>query len=136
MLLVEARKNDLILHNMNNKDLFSLLQIVLDQTITKREAKKKAIQYSEEYKPDKSVIMTVAGAANMKLDYNALMKGESNMCTLFEKIAKEGEMKGEIRGEIRGEARGIIETGFDFGISESDILDRLQKKLNVSLEVA
>ncbi len=68
----------------------------------------------------------------MKLDYNALTKGESNMCTLFEEIAKEGEMK----GEIRGEARGIVETGFDFGLSESDILDRLQKKLNVSLEVA
>ncbi len=128
MLLVEARKNDLILHNMNNKDLFNLLQIVLDQTITKHEAKKKAIQYSEEYKPDKSVIMTVAGATNMKLDYNALTKGESNMCTLFEEIAKEGEVKGE--------AKGIVETGFDFGLSEIDILDRLQKKLNVSLEVA
>ncbi len=128
MLLVEARKNNLILHNMNNKDLFNLLQIVLDQTITKREAKKKAIQYSEEYKPNKSVIMTVAGATNIKLDYNALTKGESNMCTLFEEIAKEGETKGE--------AKGIIEAGFDFGLSENDILDRLQKKLNISFDTA
>ena len=72
--------------------------------------------------------MTVAGATNMNLDYNALTKGESNMCTLFEEIAKEGE--------IKGEARGIIETGHHFGVSENDILDRLQKKLNVSLEIA
>ena len=57
MLLVEARKNDLILHNMNNRDLFNLLQIILDQTITKNEAKEKAIQYSKEHKPNKSVII-------------------------------------------------------------------------------
>ena len=50
------------------------------------------------------------------------------MCILFEEIAKENEVKGE--------ARGIIETGFDFGLSENDILDRLQKKLNVSMQVA
>lgn len=39
--------------------------------------------------------MTVAGAANMKLDYNALAeKGDGDMCTLFEEIAKENEVKG------------------------------------------
>ena len=109
-----------------------MLQIILDQTITKNEAKEKAIQYSEEYKPDKSVIMTVAGATNIKLDYNALTKGESNMCTLFEELAKESKME----GKIEGEAKGIIETGLDFGLSEDDILDRLQRKLNISLEEA
>ena len=50
------------------------------------------------------------------------------MCTLFEEIAKESETKGE--------ARGIVETGFDFGLSEDDILARLQSKLNVSLQMA
>ena len=33
-----------------------------------------------------------------------------------------------------GEAKGIIEMGHDFGLSEEDILARLQKKLNVSLQ--
>lgn len=33
----------------------------------------------------------------------------------------------------KGEAKGIIETGFEFGLSENDILERLQKKLNVPL---
>ena len=32
-----------------------------------------------------------------------------------------------------GEAKGIIEMGHDFGLSEEDILARLQKKLNVCL---
>ncbi|NDO52000.1 hypothetical protein FMM75_22390 [Lachnospiraceae bacterium MD335] len=50
------------------------------------------------------------------------------MCTLFDEIAKEGE--------IKGKAEGIIETGLDFGLSENDILERLQMKLNVSLQKA
>lgn len=69
--LVEARENKPVLHNINNKDLFHLLQIIMDKRIPKNEAKQKVIQYSKEHKVDKSVIMTVAGAANIKLDYNA-----------------------------------------------------------------
>ena len=132
MLLVEARKNNLTLHNMNNVDLFNLLQIILDRSISKNEAIKKAIQYSEERKTEKSVIMTVAGATDSKLDYNAFGNGDGAMCSLFEEIAKEGEIK----GQTKGEAKGIIETGFEFGLSENDILERLQNKLNVSLEMA
>ncbi len=128
MLLIEARKNNLTLHNMNNVDLFNLLQIILDRSISKNEAMKKAIQYSEEHKTDKSVIMTVAGATNSKIDYNAFEKGDGDMCTLFEEIAKESEVKGE--------AKGIIETGYEFGVPENDILERLQSKLNVSLQMA
>lgn len=36
----------------------------------------------------------------------------------------------------KGRAIEIIETGFEFGLSENDILERLQKKLNVSLQMA
>ena len=46
------------------------------------------------------------------------------MCTVFEEIRTEGE------------AKGIIETGYEFGLSESDILERLQHKLNVSEQKA
>ena len=46
------------------------------------------------------------------------------MCTLFDEITKEGK------------AEGIIETGLDFGLSEYDILERLQKKLDISLQKA
>lgn len=128
MLLVEARKNDLVLHNINNKDLFNLLQIILDRSLPKTEAKQKAIEYSETHETDKSVIMTVAGTANLKLDYNALERGDGIMCSLFEEIKNEGR--------LAGEAKGIIEAGFDFGVSESDILERLQKKLDITLQTA
>lgn len=128
ILLVEARQNDLVLHNMNNVDLFNLLEIILDKKMPKNEAKKKAIQYGEEHQVDKSVVMTVAGATNSKIDYNAFEKGEVTMCTLFDEIAKENE--------IKGKALGMIETGLDFELSENDILVRLQRKLDITLQQA
>ena len=132
MLLVEAKENNLVLHNVNNRDLFSLLEILLDTELSKHEAKEKAIQYCEEHNTEKTVIMTVAGATNTKLDYNSLAKGDGRMCTVFDEIARESEAV----GEIRGRAIEIIETGIEFGLSESDILNRLQKKLDVSLQKA
>ncbi len=72
--------------------------------------------------------MAVAAAMNAKLDYNKLEAGEGRMCTVFDEIEKEGEVKGR--------AFGIIEICLEFGLSESDILNRLQKKLEVSLEEA
>ena len=132
MLLVEAKENNLALHNINNRDLFSLLEILLDTELSKHEAKEKAIQYCEEHNTEKTVIMTVAGATNTKLDYNSFAKGDGRMCTVFDEIARESEAV----GEVRDRAFGIIETGLEFGLSESDILSRLQKKLDVSLQVA
>ena len=80
--------------------------------------------------------MTVAGATNIKIDYNALEKGDGKMCTLFDEIAKENEEKGEIKGELKGRAREIVETGQEFKFSDNDILERLQNKLNISLQTA
>ena len=124
LFLVYAMENNLLLHNINNKDLFNLLEIILDTKLPKNKKKENIIRYSEDHTIDKSVSMTVAGATNMKLDYSLLRKGDNQMCTFWEEIAKEGE------------ARGIVETGLEFGISESDILERLQKKLDVSLQEA
>ena len=33
-------------------------------------------------------------------------------------------------------AEGIIETGLDFGLSEEELLSRLQNKLNITFETA
>jgi len=137
ILLVEARENDLAFHNVKNAAFFNMMKIVLDKSLSGHEARKRAIDYAREHNVDKTVIMTVAGAANCRIDYNALSrKGDFDMCTLFDEIAKENEAKGEAKGEARGEAKGIIETGFEFGLSETDILERLQKKLGLSLQMA
>ena len=82
-----------MLHNLENIDLFNLFEIALDKNIPRKEAKKKAIQYCEEHKTDKSVIMTFAGAINMQLDYNTLNKGDGTMYSLFEELAKTAKPK-------------------------------------------
>lgn len=129
MLLVEARQNKLNLHNINNKDLFHLLAILLDKTKPLNETRNKAIDYAREHKVDKNVVMTVAGAANCKIDYNALdRKEDADMCTVFEET--------RIEGKVEGRAEEIVEMGYEFGLSKDEILEKLQKKLEVSPEKA
>ena len=137
MHLIEARKNNLKLHNINNIDLFNLLEILLNKDEKLKETKEKAIQYASEHDVDKSVIMTVAGAANCKMDYDMIAgKGSVDMCTVFEETRLEGRVEGRLEGKLDGRAEEIIETGHEFGLSEEEILIRLQKKLDVSLQKA
>ena len=79
-----------------------ILRIVLDNNRPIKETKEKVIEYTREHKVDKNVIMTVAGAANCKLDYNALDgKGDVDMCTVFEETRMEGRAEGRIEGIIK-----------------------------------
>ena len=94
MLLVEAGQNDLIFHNMTNIAFFDMLKIVLNKSITKNEAKEKVIEYALKHNVDETVVMSVAGATNGKIDYNALSKKRDvTMCTLFDEIEKEGKIE-------------------------------------------
>ena len=131
MHLVEARKNSLKLHHIHNRDLFHLLGILLDKSGSAKETRQKAIEYAREHKVEKEVILTVAGAANCRLEYEE-EKGETDMYTVFEETRREGVAE----GLEQGIAEGIIETSYEFGLSRQDILERLQKKLNIPLEKA
>ncbi|MDE7212386.1 MAG: transposase [Lachnospiraceae bacterium] len=129
LLLVEARKNDLKLHNIDNMDLFNLLGIFLDGKKPVGETKEHALAYVKQHKVDKSVIMTAAGVANRVIDYGVPgRKGEDVMCTFFEKLKEEGVEEGR--------AEGIISMGLAYGLSEDDILTQLQKMLDVPLQKA
>ena len=44
--------------------------------------------------------------------------------------------KGIEKGKMEGRAEEIIETGYEFGLPEVDILKRLQNKLDISLQAA
>ena len=63
-----------------------------------------------------------------------------NMCEVAERLERTGFIKGKTEGRtegrIEGRAEEIIETGYEFGLSEEDILARLQKKLNISMQKA
>ena len=88
--------------------------------------------------------MIVAGATNCKLDYNALKKGDRDMCRVFEETWLDGKAEGLIMGKAEGKAEGLImgkaetlvETGLEFGLTKEEIIQRLQNKLNVSLSEA
>lgn len=61
-----------------------------------------------------------------------LMRDQENM----EKGKAEGRIEGREEGRIEGRAEEIIESGFEFGLSEKDIVARLQNKLEISLQMA
>ena len=149
MILVESRSNNLKFHNMNNQDLFQLFAILLDQSRPAKEARKQAVTYAREHDVDETVLMTVAGAAHCRMDEDVLkQEGRTDMWSVFEEVAKEGEVRGEARGiakgeargiakgEVRGKATGIIDTCHELGVSDEDILSRLQSKLDISLQSA
>ena len=61
-----------------------------------------------------------------------LMRDQENI----EKGLEQGLEQGLERGKIEGRAEEIIETGYEFGLSDWEILERLQKKLSISLQLA
>lgn len=132
MLLVEARENSLKFHNADNADLFSLLKIILDRSLSREEAESRALEYSTRHRPQKAVLMTLAGAAGSRIDYNQFEKGDADMGTLFDEIAKEGE----VRGEVIGGAKQIIAMGSELGLNETDILSHLMAKLSITKQTA
>jgi hypothetical protein len=135
MLLVEAGRNNLTLRHADNVDLFNLLEIILDKSISGNEAKKRAIQYSEEHGTDKTVIMTVAGATNSKIDYDRFGKGDGAMCTLFEEIARENETKGIEKGIEKG-IRGTVSVMRKYHIPNEEIVKEIQEEYNLTREEA
>lgn len=133
VMLIEARKHDLVFQNTDNIDLFKLLGFFLDGNISKKEAREKAITYSREHETDKSVIMTVAGVANSGIEESFFTKGGgTGMYAAFEEVWQEGEKK----GIEKGKAAEIVESGFEFELSEENIMERLQRKLGLSAQEA
>ena len=77
--------------------------------------------------------MAVAGAARCKIDYNDLSReGDMDMCTVFEETWSQGRET----GKAEGKAEGIIEIGLDCGFTETEIITKLQAKLNISQQKA
>ena len=100
MKLVEARQNDLLFHNINNRDLFNLFGILLNKDKITRELREEAIKYSVEHKVDKNVLNTVAGAARCDLDFDNLFKEGDSMCRAWENSMKNAKDEGQIEGKI------------------------------------
>ncbi len=112
--------------NKNNKDFFELAKILLSQKLKTKKIRQKVEDYCREQKVDGMVVRTISAALNAKINYKDV-KGDYDMCTVFEEIRAEG---------IENGAKGIIKTCKEFNISDNDILVRLQDNLKISLEEA
>ena len=98
MILIEAGNNNLKLHNVNNRDLFNLVGMLIDKRETPGKRKEQAIHYVKKNHVDTTVIRTVTSVMNSKLDYQLLeRKGENEMFTVFGKRENRQEERKEER---------------------------------------
>ncbi|MCD8325341.1 MAG: Rpn family recombination-promoting nuclease/putative transposase [Lachnospiraceae bacterium] len=136
MLLVEARNSDLKLHNDDNIDLFTMLRIALGQSHSPSEKRKLLIQYDDEHNPSKDVMMVVYGLMGVKMDYDRLEREGGSMRTVFDEVYDEGRAEGKAEGKTEGRAQEIVGIYREQGFSDEGILEKLQTRLNVSLDQA
>jgi hypothetical protein len=121
--IIEARDSCLTLRNENNINLFSLLRIIYDTTLSKKERREAAQRYDEEHQVDASVVMAVAATSKITLkDFKE--RGAIGMCSLFDEIREEGK------------AEEIIVLYQEMGKNQDEIIDKLQERLNISLDKA
>lgn len=79
-------------------------------------------------------VLQASVSANYEI-YQKVRRADG-MCEALRELMKD-EIEQEIaRGQTQGEARGIVDTCCDLGLPDDAILERLQKKLNISLQTA
>ena len=111
--------------------------MLIDKRETPGKRKEQAIHYVKKNHVDTTVIRAVTSVMNSKMDYQLLeRKGENEMFTVFEETWKDGEQVGRTAGRAEGRAEEIIAAGYEFGLSEKTILERLQKKLAITPQKA
>ena len=132
--LLEVKDNNLTFHNRKNIDFFNLLNIFFDKTLSLKERREKAIAYSKENKPDRTVTFAAVKAAKIKVDFSKIGKDESGdiMCELFDGLAEEAKQEGLIEGRIEGSIITYIQTCKEFDVSNDDLKNRVMVKFNLS----
>ena len=91
------------------------------------------LEYGKHEKdPRYQAVMNLIVEANKEV----FSKEDEEMCEALRKIMSDELEERENIGRTEGRIEGIIETGIEIGLSEEDILGKLQKKLDVSLQKA
>jgi hypothetical protein len=125
--LVEARDNNLIFHNQNNKDLFSLLKIICDNSVDTKIRRAQIHDYESDHKIDKSVRMAIAATSKINLK-KFEKEADVTMCKLWDDIRNEGK----IEGKAEGKAEAIIEFMLEDSSSDDEIIGVLQKRMSIT----
>lgn len=121
MYLIEAKDNNLPLENQNNRALFQLCSIILDEKKTDAQKREAAMKYEKEHKIDEEVLYALADATNCDLRKED-EGGEITMCTFFENMKEEGRQEGIIQVALRM---------INKNLTVEEIADMLEKDINV-----
>lgn len=115
------------------ESFFEFLRYSGDRAVLEEKLEKHREKYDRLSSQAKALLMELSDIKELpEIEEERLRKGEFSMCKAFLDMKEEGRAE----GKIEGRAEGIIETSYEFSLSKEDILDRLQKKLNIPLEKA
>ena len=91
MRLIEVRDSKLQLYNVDNNDLFNLLEIMLDKFMSSKDKKKKLVEYCENHHVDSEVEITACSIGGYEKQCKKIMKekGEFRMGYLLDDIVEE-----------------------------------------------
>jgi hypothetical protein len=124
--LLEVRDNNLVFHNQDNKDLFSLLKIMYDGKADRQTKRQQLEHYSAQRKVDQTVVKVIASVTNVNM---AIFEKEEDVtvCELWDEVKKEGIEEGRAEGRKEGRVEGREE-----GMTEGEVKgeDRLAKLIN------
>lgn len=123
MCLVEVRDTDLVFHNQNNIDLFTLFRLIYDGKKTNVERRAAAEQYGKDHPVDESVMMAIASTSNIDLDL--YRKGDVTVCALFDEIEKQGRNEGRNEGREM-QARETAKNLYDMGLNIDQIVQAVR----------
>ena len=115
------------------RSVFEVLRYSTDRKILAEKLAQHKEQYGKLSNQAKMLLMKLIKLKKMPdVKKEEFEKGEFDMGNAFDDWWEEGWMK----GMTEGRAKEIVETLQEFGFSETNILERLQKKLAISLEEA
>ena len=128
MHLVEVVNNKLQFKNIDNRDLFQLLNLVYNASLDKRERMKKVVEYEDSHTIDEDVVRALAATNNISIE-KTKRKEQLKVCTLFEEIAKDSRKE----GKVEGKAEAYIEIARDM-IKDNQPIEKIMKYSRLSRE--
>lgn len=129
-LFCAGERNDLSRFGTDLKLLLEVLQLRQDKEGLLKLWSREPFSHLDLGTAETMAVMTDSVDILKKLEITE--EGGCNMCLAVEEMKRDWKAE----GKAEGEAKGIVELGIEFGLSEKDILSRLQNKLNVSLQAA
>ncbi len=133
-LFCAGERNDLSRFGTDLKLLLEVLQLRQDKEGLLKLWSREPFSHLDLETAETMAVMTDSVDILKKLEMTE--EGGCNMCLAVEEMKRDWKAEGRAEGKAEGEAKGIVEIGIEFGLSEKDILSRLQNKLNVSLQAA